>query len=368
MTGISPEIMPVGNKSQIDTPALLIDLDAMESNIATMAHYFEEVPAELRPHFKTHKSPILAHKQIEAGAIGITCAKLGEAEILVNAGIKDILIANQIVGPTKIMRLAHLARHAHLIVAVDNEGNIRHLSTATERAGSALRVVIEVDVGLGRCGVPPGEPAVRLAQIVGQSPGLEFAGILGYEGHAVFIPEREERRKAVDEAMAALVHTAEQIRQAGIAVEIVSAGGTGTYDLAGQHPGVTEVEAGSYILMDAKYREIGLPFRCALTLLAAVISVPTPRRAVIDAGKKVITTEFGLPEILSSEGVRLVSLHEEHGILEVNPERTEIQIGDKVELVPSHVCTTVNLHDWYYAIRGHDVEAIWPIAARGKAQ
>jgi D-serine deaminase-like pyridoxal phosphate-dependent protein len=355
-------------KSQIDTPALLIDLDAMESNIATMADYFRGLPAGLRPHFKTHKSPILAHKQIEAGAIGITCAKLGEAEVLVNAGIKNILIANQIVGPTKITRLANLARHSHLIVAVDDEDNVRHLSSAAERAGSTLRVVVEVDVGMGRCGVVPGEAVVRLAQLVDRSLGLQFAGVLGYEGHAVFIPEREERHKAVDKAMAALIGTVEQLWQAGIAVEIVSAGGTGTYDMTGRHPGVTEVEAGSYILMDTKYQEIGLPFRSALTLLATVISVPVPGRAVIDAGKKVITSEFGLPEVLSPGGMRLVSLSEEHGILEVSPERAKIQVGDKLELVPSHVCTTVNLHDWYYGIRGQRVEAMWPIAARGKAQ
>lgn len=368
MTEIPPRVMLTEYKSQIDTPALLIDQDAMESNIALMAGYFEKFPAGLRPHFKTHKSPILAHKQLDAGAIGITCAKLTEAEVLVHAGIKDILIANQIVGPSKTMRLACLARHANLLVAVDNEKNIRELSSAAEGAGSMLRVLVEVNVGHERCGVEPGEAVVRLAQLVERLPGLRFAGVLGYEGHAVFIPEREERQKAVDRAMARLILAVEHLREAGIAVEIVSAGGTGTYDMVSRIPGLTEVVAGSYILMDTKYRDIGLPFRCALTLLATVISVPAPKRAVIDAGKKVITTENGLPEVLSPRGVKLISLHEEHGILEVGPDSTGVQIGDKVELVPSHVCTTVNLHDWFYAIRGHRVEAIWPITARGKAQ
>jgi D-serine deaminase-like pyridoxal phosphate-dependent protein len=358
--------IPGIEKNQIDTPALLIDLDAMEFNIATMAGFFQKTQAKLRPHFKTHKTPILAHKQLEAGAIGITCAKVGEAEVLVNAGIRDILIANQVVGAVKIARLASLAQQARITVAVDNEENIREISAVAQIFGSLIHIVIEIDVGLGRCGVPPGEGAVVLAGFISEMPGLVFVGVLGYEGHAVFITDLKARQEAVDQAMSKLVSTADLIRQAGFNVEIVSAGGTGTYDITGRYPGITEVEAGSYILLDTRYRGVGLPFRCALHLLATVISTPSRQRAIIDAGKKALTDEFGLPEIAVPAGARLKNLNEEHGILEVNPDQLELKVGDKVEIIPSHVCTTVNLHDVFYAVRKNQVVAIWPISGRGK--
>ena len=182
------------------------------------------------------------------------------------------------------------------------------------------------------------------------------------------IGDWQHRQETAGRAMAALTGAAGLIREAGLEVEIVSAGGTGTYDVTGRYPGVTEVEAGSYILMDTRYREVGVPFRCALTLLATVISVPAPDRAVIDAGKKALTQEFGLPQVTGCPGVRLVSLSEEHGSLAVDPDLAALEIADKIELIPSHVCTTVNLHDWYFAIRDNRLEAIWPIAARGRAQ
>jgi len=360
---------PLGcKKGQIDTPALLIDLDAMEFNLRAMAEFFEESTARLRPHFKTHKTPVIAHQQLEAGAIGITCAKLSEAEVLVASGVKDILIANQIVGSIKISRLADLAHHTRLIVAVDQEDNIRQLSASMQEAGSAIRVLVEVDVGLGRCGVHTNEEALHLAGIVSTSPGLEFSGLLGYEGQAVFIVDRAERVEAVEKAMGKLVEAANWIRKADLPCEIVSAGGTGTYDITGRFPGVTEVEAGSYVLMDTRYRQLDLPFRCALTLLATVISVPMPGRAVIDAGKKALSVEHGLPEVVGFEGIRLVNLHEEHGLIEVEPQRTELVPGQKIELLPSHVCTTVNLHDQFYALREGRLEAMWPIEGRGKLQ
>jgi D-serine deaminase-like pyridoxal phosphate-dependent protein len=358
--------IPGVEKSQIDTPALLIDLDAMEFNMKTMASFFQGTRTSLRPHFKTHKTPVLAHMQLQAGAIGMTCAKVGEAEVLVNAGIDDILIANQIIGPQKIARLASLARQTRITVAVDSEENIRDLSAGSQVFGSLIHVVIEIDVGLGRCGVPPGERAVALARLISGMPGLAFAGLLGYEGQAVFLNDRKARQEAVDQAMHKLVSTADLLRQAGFVVEIVSAGGTGTYDLTGRYPGITEVEAGSYILMDTRYRQVGLPFRCALTLLATVISIPARGRAVIDAGKKALTVENGLPEISIPAGARLVNLNEEHGILEVDPDRLELKVGDKVEIIPSHVCTTVNLHEVFYAIRENRLVATWPISARGK--
>jgi D-serine deaminase-like pyridoxal phosphate-dependent protein len=355
-------------KSQIPTPALLIDQEVLEENITLIAQFFKNYIVKLRPHFKTHKSPLLARKQIEAGAIGMTCAKLGEADVLVDAGIESILVANEIIDPVKIGRVAQLALKSQLIVAVDQADNLRMLSQATQKTGSVIHVVVEIDVGMKRCGVQPGEAALSLARLASQLPGLHFSGVLGYEGQAVLISDREKRSRAARQAMQLLVETANLIRQAGLPVEIVSAGGTGTYDLTGIFPGITEVEAGSYLFMDTKYRQLGLPFRCALTLLATVISIPTPSQAIIDAGMKVLSTDNGLPEIITPGGVTLITLHEEHGILEVDPTRTQLQVGERVELIPSHVCTTVNLHDRYYALRDDRLEAIWPITGRGKSQ
>jgi D-serine deaminase-like pyridoxal phosphate-dependent protein len=355
-------------KALLPTPALVVDLDAMEENIERMALFFRDKPAKLRPHFKTHKSPLLAHKQIRAGAIGMTCAKLGEAEVLVEAGIGNVLIANQIVDPLKIARLAQLAGQTTLIVAVDQADNLHQISAAAQKAGTLVGVVIEVDVGLHRCGVQPGPAAVTLAQLAGRLPGIHFAGVLGYEGHTVLLADTEQRSRESREAMQVLVSTADLIRQAGLPVEIVSGGGTGTYDLTGAFPGITEVEAGSYLFMDTQYSRLDLPFRCALSLLATVVSTPAPGRAVIDAGMKVLSTDNGLPEVVSPAGVKLAALNEEHGRLEIDPGLVSLRVGDRVELIPSHVCTTVNLHDRYYAVRDDRLEEIWPITGRGKSQ
>lgn len=370
-TTISPDplIFPAPGLpiAQLPTPGLLVDLPALQANLSRMAAFFSDKPAHLRPHFKTHKCPEIAHMQMEAGAIGLTCAKLGEAEVLVDASIPSILIANQVVDPRKIERLAQLARLCQLIVAVDQAENLNQLSRAGVHANSKIHVVIEIDVGMGRCGVQPGEPAVSLAQLASNLPGLYFAGIMGYEGHTVFEPDLHHRDENVRNAMQKLVSTAECIRKAGLNVDIVSAGGTGTYNLTGVFPGVTEIEAGSYPFMDTKYAEMGLPFHPALSLLATVISTPMPGRAVIDAGLKSITAENGLPQVIHPQGAKLLRLNEEHGILEIPPDM-QLSTGDRVELLPSHVCTTVNLHDRYYVVDTGFLQAIWPIAGRGKSQ
>ena len=359
------------NMHDLDTPALLIDLDVMERNIAAMAKFFEGVEANLRPHIKTHKTPEIAQRQIAAGARGVTCAKLGEAEVMADAGIRDLLIANQIVGRRKIGRLMDLAKRSEVIVAVDDPQHVAELSNAAQAQGVDLRVILEVDVGMERCGVAPGEAAVRLAREVVRAKGLRFKGIMGYEGHTVLIKEWKDRKAASGQAMKALVDTAEAIRRAGLVVDIVSAGGTGTYDTTGAYPGVTEVQAGSYVLMDATYRKvkgIGDAFGCALTILTTVISRPKPDRIVVDVGLKTATRDFGLPEVKDSAGLKMLYLSEEHGKIEVVDERVDLKRGDQLELIPNHCCTTVNLHDRFYGIRDGKVEAVWEIAARGKSQ
>jgi len=349
---------------EIDTPALLLDLDRLEANIARMAAFFADRPAALRPHTKTHKCPIIAHKQIEIGAIGVTCAKLDEAEVMALAGIRDILIANQIVGRRKIRRLIGLAGWTEVMVAVDEARNVADLSAAATSKGVSVRVLVEVDVGMGRCGVEPGEPAVALARQVASSPGLIFEGLMGYEGHAVLRPTFEERREKAEAAMALLIRTKEQVEASGLEMRIVSAGGTGTYDISGAYAGVTEIQAGSYATMDVRYRDCGLPFECAVACLATVISVPRPGIAITDAGMKALTPEFGMPEVAHRRGIVVTKLSEEHGTLKL-ADGVSLCSGDKIELIPSHGCTTINLHDEFYALRNGVVEAIWPIAARG---
>ncbi len=360
---------PAGSpKELLPTPALLVDLDVLEANLALMADFFRTKAARLRPHFKTPKCTQIALRQMQAGAIGITCAKLGEAEALVEAGIPSILIANEIVDPVKIARLAELAERCQLIVAVDQADNLRQIAQSARQAGSRLNVLVEVNVGMNRCGVEPGQAALALAQQAAALEGVRFMGVMGYEGHTVNEPDREQRRQNVQQAMGALVDSANLIRRQGVEVEIVSGGGTGTYAETGVFAGMTEIQAGSYVFMDTKYSKMGLPFQPALTLLATVISRPTPRRAVIDMGIKAATLENGLPELVSPAGARLIRLNEEHGILEVDLELADLRPSSRVELRPSHSCTTINLHERLYAMRGGRLEAIWPIEGRGKFQ
>ncbi len=354
---------------ELDTPALLVDLDAFEHNLALMARFFAGRPSHLRPHTKTHKCPAIAHRQLAAGARGVTCAKVGEAEALAADGIDDILIANQVVGPIKIARLIALAGRARLTVAVDDAANIAELDRAARAAQVTLSVLVEVDIGMGRCGVQPGQAALTLAQQVAGCRGLHLAGIMGYEGHLVFTLDPEERRTRVEQALAPLLETKSLLERYGLPVETVSGGGTGTYDVTGSYPGMTEVQAGSYIFVDARYRQVRPEFRPALTLLTMVISRTQPGLLITDAGLKALSTEFGLPEVLGIPGAALKPLSEEHGkIALADPAACALRPGDKLQILPSHCCTTVNLHDVFYAVRGGLVEEVWPITGRGRCQ
>ena len=357
-------------KEEIDTPALLLDLDVLEANIKRIADFFTPLPAHLRPHIKTHKCPRIAKMQIASGAKGITCATLAEAEVMAaslagQAGIKDILIANQIVGEKKIHRLVQLARTAQPIVAVDDGENVSCLSKEANRFGVEIGSLVEVDVGMGRCGVEP-EVAAALAERIADSPGLKFSGLMGYEGHTVFIEDLAERKAAAEAAMRLLSKAKQEVEKAGLEVEIVSAGGTGTYSITGKFPGVTEVQAGSYATMDAKYKKIVPEFDCALTLLATIISRPRPNVAITDCGMKAITHEFGLPEVLALPGAKVVKLSEEHGKLQLSSKARSLKVGQKISLLPTHGCTTINLHHQFHCLRQGKVESIWPIAARAR--
>ena len=346
-------------KNDIDTPALLIDLDTMEENLRAMAAFFANRPQKLRPHFKTPKTPEIARRQLEAGAIGITASKLGEVEVLSHAGLGPILLANQIVGPRKIERLFALPAKPAIIVTVESELNVRELEQGAKRAGRGIDVIIEVDTGMHRCGTATPEETVALARRIVEGP-LRYCGIMGYEGHAVLVPDKEKRERIAREALTELSRHVEALRSAGLAPEIVSAGGTGTYDIAGSWPEVTEVQAGSYVFMDGAYRivrpDLGRP---ALTLLTTVIS-RRGDRAIIDAGMKSLTNEFGAPTGKDLP-IKVSRLSEEHGHLDASG--TELGAGMKIEIVPSHNDTTINLHSEYYVMRGDEVVAIWAIAA-----
>lgn len=362
-------------KTELDTPALLIDLDKMEANIQTMADYFTTVNTMLRPHVKTHKTPIISHKQIAAGAIGVTCAKLGEAEAVIHAGVRDVLIANQVVGSHKIARLINLARHSEIMVAVDNPQNVRDISEAAAAKGVTVRMLVEVNVGMNRCGVESGEPALALAKQIRQSPNLKFEGLMGYEGHTVAKPDLKEREANVREAMQHLIDAKHYLEKHGVEVSIMSGGGTGTFNITGGIPEMTEVQAGSYIFMDATYRNVegvGDQFDCSLSVLATVVSRPAPDRVIVDTGLKVLAKEFGIPQPIGITGVEMTGLSEEHGTLkfvgQVSDTDVSLTPGDKIEILPTHCCTTVNLHDRYYGIRNGIVESVWDIAARGKSQ
>jgi D-serine deaminase-like pyridoxal phosphate-dependent protein len=360
---------PIGApKSEIDTPALLVNHELLERNIKKMASYFAHSSTKLRPHSKTHKSAQIAQKQIAAGAVGITCAKLGEAEALAAGGIGDILIANQIIGPMKIARLVNLAKKCKLAIAVDDPNNIRELSEAASAAGVTIRCLVEVNVGMNRCGVEAGEPALKLAQQIAQSKGLIFGGLQAYEGHLQNVMPLEERKARVLTDMQKAVEAKRHIEAAGLAVPIVSGSGTGTFMFTLNHmPDVNEIQAGSYVTLDGQYKKVGADFDNALTLLVTVISRPTPEIAVIDAGMKAITHEFGLPTVLV-EGATITGLSEEHGKLALEGEARNLKVGEKIELLPSHGCTTINLHDNFYVMEDERLMDIWKIVGRGKFQ
>ncbi|MCP4004331.1 MAG: DSD1 family PLP-dependent enzyme [bacterium] len=355
-------------REDIDTPALLLDLDRVGRNIKSMASFFAGRDASLRPHFKSPKCAEVVKLQLEAGAIGITCAKLGEAESIADAGIRtSILIANQIVGPIKSKRAVTLAaRVPELIVAVDSAQQVEALDAALKDAGGEVRLgaLIEVDSGMHRCGTETAEQTVELARRIVAS-ALEYRGIMGYEGHAVLIPDAAKRKELAEAATTSLLEHRQALVEAGLEPEIVSAGGTGTHDLTGSSPGVTEIQAGSYVFMDGAYGKVRKEFEPALTIVTTIIH-RRGRLLVTDCGVKALSQDFGMPEGATLP-LRCVGLSEEHGhILIDEGEELDLQPGDRIELLPSHSDTTINLHERYYALRGDDVEAVWPIIGRGK--
>ena len=357
---------------EVETPALLLDLEAFERNLVRMARAGDGGHIRLRPHSKNHKCPVIALRQLAHGAVGVCCQKVGEAETMVYGGVPDVLISNEIVGPKKIARLVSLAKQARVAVCADDTENVAALSQAAVAYGVRLPVLVEVNVGGDRCGVEPGEPAVTLAARIDASPGLRFEGLQAYYGPAQHIREFVKRREASLTAAEKIRRTVDLLRQNGLPCERITGGGTGTFRFEAATGLWNELQVGSYIFMDVDYLKnlqadgtAGSEFEPSLFILATVMSRPTADRAIVDAGHKALSVDSGMPWVFGMPDVEYVRAADEHGKLILKDPGLVLSLGTKIRLIPGHCDPTVNLYDWYVGYRGTRVEALWPIAARG---
>jgi len=355
---------------EVDTPALVLELDAFERNLRTLADAVRGRGVRVRTHAKTHKCPEVAKRQIALGAVGACCQKVSEAEAMVEGGVADVLVTNEVVGAPKLERLARLAARAKLGVCVDDAGNVKALDAAAGRAGSTLDVYVELEVGMGRCGVEPGEPALALARTVAFSRHLRFAGLQAYQGRAQHVRTLQERRALVERAAAAVRHTRALLDRNGIACPIVTGAGSGTFMLEVETGAWDEIQPGSYAFMDVDYakNEQGGPlprFEHALFVLSTVMSRSGTARAIVDAGLKASSVDSGMPGVWQRPGLTYRQASDEHGFLDIDAGATPPALGEKLLLVPGHCDPTINLHDCYVCVRGGVVEALWPITARG---
>jgi D-serine deaminase-like pyridoxal phosphate-dependent protein len=354
----------------VDTPALILDLDAFERNIQSMAAALRGKTARLRPHAKSHKCAEIARRQIAAGAVGVCCQKVSEAEALVAGGITDILIANEVVGAVKLERLAALAHKARLGVCVDAAENVAALDAAAARARVRLDALVEINVGADRCGVEPGAPALALARAIAASANLRFAGLQAYHGGAQHLRSVAARRSAIGRAVELVRTTRAMIEASGIRCETVTGAGTGSFPLELASGAYDELQPGSYIFMDADYSRNEFdaawpPFEQSLFVWTTVMSRPNAARAVVDAGLKASSVDSGMPRVWQRPGVEFVKASDEHGVLALAPGSDAPALGEKLLLVPGHCDPTVNLYDWFVCVRGGIVEALWPVNARG---
>lgn len=357
----------------LDTPAMIVDLNLVENNIARLMERFRGSRVRVRPHLKTVKSPEFARMFLAAGAIGGCVAKVSEAEVMAQGGIEDLLITTEIMGRPKLARLVVLLhQHPQIKVVVDSQVGARALDQAMHEAHLHIDVLIDLNVGQDRCGITPGEEALGLARFIGEMSNIHLVGVQGYEGHLQHIHDSEERAQRCRQAMQSLTSTAAQLRVVGFPIEIVTTGGTGTAEICASSEGVTEVQPGSFVFMDTDYRNaIGPAYYNALTVLSTVISRPAPARAVVDAGLKSLSIDSGMPEPRGLPGVQYSPGGDEHGILTCEDgtmQGTLPEVGDRIEFIPSHIDTTINLHDYYYVHRDGKLKAIWTVAARGKVQ
>jgi D-serine deaminase-like pyridoxal phosphate-dependent protein len=356
---------------QIDTPALIMDLDAFEKNNALLFASLTPHGVRIRPHAKSHKCPEISKCQIALGAVGVCCQKVSEAQAFADAGIADILIANEVVGEKKIAALVALAKQVTITVCVDHAENAKALNAAAMAAGITLNVLIEIDVGAKRCGVAPGEPALALAKAIQGLPALTLKGLQAYHGPAQHFRTQAERTAAIQSAAETARTTRDLLNANGIACEIITGAGTGSYLLEAASGVFNEVQPGSYIFMDADYARNDwasndMPkFEHSLFVLASVMSASRPGHAVVDAGLKASSVDSGMPTVFDRPGVTYLKASDEHGVLAIDANAKPVTLGEKIKLVPGHCDPTVNLYDELILVRKGKVEAIWPIAARG---
>jgi 3-hydroxy-D-aspartate aldolase len=355
----------------IDTPALIVDLDAFDRNVKKMAEFARKNGVRLRPHAKTHKSPAIALKQIAQGAVGQCCQKVGEAEALVRGGVKDVLLSNQLVAESKVRRLAALAADATIGLCFDAPEQVALASRVARDFGVRLDGLVEIEVGMQRCGIEPGAAAVDLARMIANAPGLRFRGLQAYHGSAQHLATHGDREQAIGGAADSVRRTLDGLKSAGIPCEVVTGAGTGTHSIEGTSALWTELQCGSYIFMDVDYARIGgrgggrfNEFEHSLFVLATVMSVPNDERAIVDAGLKSMSFEKGPPWVHGRSDLECTGLSDEHGKLKVKSGKPP-KLGEKIMLIPGHCDPTVNLHDWDVGVRRGRVEALWPIAARG---
>lgn len=359
-------------EDQIDTPALVLDLDAFEYNLERMSRLLDGTGVRLRPHAKAHKSPVIARLQIARGAVGQCVQKTGEAEALVWGGISNVLLSNEVAGASKLARFAALSRLADVSICADSEAHVAAIESAASGASVRIPVYVEIDAGGNRCGIEAGERAALLARRIEQSPHLAFAGLQAYHGSAQHRRLPQERAAAIETAAAAVRRTLDALEKFGIQCPAVTGGGTGTFEYEVASGVYTEIQAGSYCLMDADYaRNLeagGKPvsvFKQALFVLSTVMSTPRAGVAVVDAGHKAVAVDSGLPLIWQREEISYVDASDEHGTLSYGGSTPAPQLGEKVRLVPGHCDPTVDRYDWYVCVRNGRVESLWPISARG---
>lgn len=361
----SPPAIPGMREEDVDTPALLLDLDAFEHNLDTMAALLAGAGVKLRAHAKTHKSTVIAHRQIARGAVGQCVQKVSEAEVLAWGGVQDILVSNQVMGAQKLARLMALTKIAKMAVCVDGDAQVAALEEAAAAANTRMTVLVEIDVGGARCGVSPGPEAVALAEKIDASKHLIFGGLQAYHGNAQHLRTQEERDAAIGATIEQTRRTVEQLRQRGLDCAIVGGGGTGTFMLEAASGVFTEIQAGSYALMDADYARNGSPppFRHALFVLATVMSTARPGVAVLDAGHKAVPIDSGLPLVAGRPDLLAEGMSDEHCKLVGSGDIPKL--GEKLRLIPGHCDPTVDRYDWYVGVRDGRVECVWPVDARG---
>jgi D-serine deaminase-like pyridoxal phosphate-dependent protein len=360
---------------QLDTPALLVDLDRLERNVSRMAAFAREHGVDLRPHAKSHKSAAIARRQADAGAVGLTVAKLDEAEAFLDAGFTDLFIANEVVGPRKWERLARLAQRGTVAVGIDDASVAAGIASAARATGATVDLLIEIDSGLHRAGLLPGEPALHLAEAIARLDGVQLRGVFTHAGHAYAARSLDEVRRIGELEGASVVETAEVLRRHGIACPVVSVGSTPTARISGAVPGVTEMRPGNYVFYDRMQVGLGSTpaSNCALTVLATVTSRPATDRVIIDAGSKTFALDRGAHGIESVQGFGEDVMHglvidhlsEEHGIIVRTDGQSDPSVGERLRLLPNHACTTANLAACLLGVRDGRVEELLPVIARG---